>query len=67
MELLDKECATAESRANELRVSLTNLMAQEEQLRLQQASLREHLATGCKVDLGMNPEAQGPSQGTINS
>ena len=50
MELLDKDCATAEARSNELRASLAHLMAQEEELRAQQASIQEHLASGCKPD-----------------
>lgn len=37
-----------EGRAIELRATLAGLVAQEEQLRLQQAGIREHLATGCK-------------------
>ena len=60
MEILDKENATAEARIAELQGSLSNLMAQEEQLRLQQASIREHLNAGCKPELSLEPEAQAP-------
>lgn len=58
MELLDKECVTAEARVEELRASITSLLAQEEQLVMQQANLREHLATGCKPeDVDMEPQS----------
>lgn len=47
MEVLEKECATLEGRMLELRGNIASVLAQEEALRLQQASIREHLAVGC--------------------
>ena len=48
MEILEKECSTIEARVAEMRANVAALLAQEEQLRLQQAGIREHLAAGCK-------------------
>lgn len=48
MEVMEKECAVMEARMLDLRNAAANLMAQEENLRLQQAGIREHLALGCK-------------------
>jgi len=50
MEVLEKESSTVELRVIELRMSLQNLLAQEEQLRMQQGSIRDHLNAGCKPD-----------------
>ena len=50
MELLDKECVVAESRIQELRMGLAALMQQEEQLRMQQQTIRAQLSAGIKPD-----------------
>lgn len=62
MEILDKENATAEARVAELQASLANLMQQEETLRMQQASITEHLRSGCKPESNVEAEAQGQAQ-----
>lgn len=67
MEILDKENAVAEARVAELQASLSNLMAQEEQLRLQQASIREHLNAGCKPELSLEPESHAPPSEVMNA
>ena len=67
MEILDKENATAEARIAELQASLSNLMAQEEQLSLQQASIREHLNAGCKPEPNLEAEAPAPAADVMNA
>lgn len=50
MELLDKDCLIAEQRIQELRMGLAALVQQEEQLRMQQQTIRSQLAAGIKPD-----------------
>ena len=50
MELMEKECAISADRIQELRISLATLHQQEEQLRMQQQTIRSQLAAGIKPD-----------------
>jgi hypothetical protein len=59
MEVLEKESSTVELRVIELRMTLQNLLAQEEQLRMQQGSIRDHLTAGCKPDQPLPLPAMG--------
>lgn len=65
MELLDKEISDAQTRIEELRGATAALLAQEDQLRLQNASIRDHLASGCKGEVDIASEAQAPT-GVVN-
>ena len=70
MEMLEKDCATLEAQANELKSSLSQLLNQEDQLQIQQASIREHLSLGCKPDgnnVSQAPETQPPPASTVNA
>ena len=50
MEVLEKECDVLEQRIQELRVSFSAILHQEEQLRLNQQTIRGQLAEGVKPD-----------------